>query len=106
MKQRLEAQTRVKRQDDFMGNSIESISFLPALPLKLGIKQRLEGQTRHERRGEFMDNSIILKSIFFLPALPLIHKAAQKTKRAQKEERDPKQESGKREREEEGELCS
>ncbi len=46
-----------------------------------------------------MDNSIILKSIFFLPALPLIHKAAQKTKRAQKEERDPKQESGKRERE-------
>lgn len=65
----------------------------------MGIKEILEGQTRHERWGEFMDNSIILKSIFFLPALPLIHKAAQKTKRAQKEERDPKQESGKRERE-------
>ncbi len=73
-----------------------SLTFL--LALKLGMKQRLEGQTRHERRGDFMDNSIILNLIFFLPALSLIHIAAQKTKRAQKEEGDPKQESGKRER--------
>ncbi len=90
MKQRLEAQTRVKRQDDFMGKSIESFYFLPALPLKLGMKQRLEGQTRHERRDDFMDNSIILNLYFFLPALPLIHKAAPKNKKSTERRGRPK----------------
>jgi len=73
-------------------DSIESISFLPALPLKLGMKQRLEGQTRHERRDDFMDNSIIL-NLFFSPCpAPYPLSCPKKTKRAQKEEGDPKRE--------------
>jgi hypothetical protein len=89
--------TKMKTIDSFESFSFSPCPALPC-PSNWGMKQRLEGQTRHERRGDFMDNSIILNLIFFLPALSLIHIAAQKTKRAQKEEGDPKQESGKRER--------
>jgi hypothetical protein len=99
MKQRLEAQTRVKRQDDFMGNSIKSFFFLPALPLKLGMKQRLERQTRHERRSDFMDNCIIL-NLFFLPALPLIHIAAPKKQKEHRKKRETQSKRVEREKKE------
>jgi len=76
-----------------MGNSIESISFLPALPLKLGMKQRLEGQTRHERRDDFMDNSIIL-NLFFSPCPAPYPHSCPKNKKSTERRGRPKAREG------------